>query len=72
MTDLKTLQFMEFSIGFYCWLSFQSALWGNLLLYAAYYIPMQIIGYFRWNQNLKKDKKEISEFRESHNSTRVV
>ena len=45
--------------SFYCWLSFQSALWGNLLLYAAYYIPMQIIGYFRWNKNLKKDKKEI-------------
>jgi nicotinamide mononucleotide transporter len=45
--------------SFYCWLSFQSALWGNLLLYAAYYIPMQIIGYFRWNKNLKEDKKEI-------------
>lgn len=45
--------------SFYCWLSFQSALWGNLLLYAAYYIPMQIIGYFKWNKNLKEDKKEI-------------
>lgn len=45
--------------SFYCWLSFQSALWGNLLLYAVYYIPMQIIGYFRWNKNLKEDKKEI-------------
>lgn len=45
--------------SFYCLLSFQNALWGNLLLYALYYIPMQILGYFKWNKNLKNDKKEI-------------
>ena len=45
--------------SFYCMLSFQSLLWGNLLLYALYYIPMQILGYFQWNKNLKECKKEI-------------
>ncbi len=44
---------------FYCLLSFQNALWGNLLLYAGYYVPMQIIGYFSWNKNLKESKNEI-------------
>ena len=44
---------------FYAYLSFISNLWGNLLLYICYYIPMQIIGFFRWNKNLKSDKYEI-------------
>lgn len=45
--------------SFYAFLSFQNALWGNLLLYLAYYVPMQILGYFKWNNNLKHSKKEI-------------
>ena len=44
---------------FYCWLSFQNHLWGNLILYAAYYLPMQIVGFFRWNKNLKSGEKTI-------------
>lgn len=49
--------------GFYSFLAFQNALWANLLLYACYYIPMQILGYFRWNKNLQSDKKEIVKIR---------
>lgn len=45
--------------GFYSFLSFQSNLWGNLFLYLCYYIPMQILGFFKWNKNLKQDKNEI-------------
>ena len=45
--------------AFYGYLSFTNALWGNLILYVGYYIPMQIIGFFKWNENLKKDRKEI-------------
>ena len=44
---------------FYAYLAFASHFWGNLILYVCYYIPMQIIGFFRWNKNLKKDKYEI-------------
>ena len=31
----------------------------TLILYAGYYIPMQVLGFFRWNKHLKADKKEI-------------
>lgn len=43
----------------YGYLSFASQIWGNLILYICYYIPMQIIGFFQWNKNLKTDKYEI-------------
>ena len=45
--------------GFYVYLAFKNALWGNLILYAGYYIPMQVLGFFRWNKHLKSDKSEI-------------
>ncbi len=45
--------------GFYSYLSFANALYGNLLLYLCYYIPMQITGIFKWKKNLKKDANEI-------------
>ncbi|MBR6126131.1 nicotinamide mononucleotide transporter [bacterium] len=44
---------------FYSYLSFKSALWGNLILYAFYYVPMQIAGFFHWSKNLKTGKSEI-------------
>ena len=43
----------------YAYLSFINALWGNLILYAGYYVPMQILGFFQWNKHLKSDKNEI-------------
>ena len=43
----------------YSWLSFENALWGNLLLYACYYFPMQVWGLFEWSRHLKKNTKEI-------------
>ena len=45
--------------GFYGYLSFINSLFGNMLLYVAYYIPMQIIGIFQWKKNLKKETQEI-------------
>lgn len=45
--------------GFYIFLSFQNALWGNLLLYLLYYIPMQTLGFFKWRKNLKQGCNEI-------------
>jgi len=43
----------------YSWLALKNALWGNLCLYFMYYIPMQIIGFYKWNQHLKENKEEI-------------
>ena len=45
--------------GCYIWLSVMSALWGNALLYLAYYIPMQVHGIFSWSKNLKFESVEI-------------
>ena len=45
--------------SFYVYLTFHNALWGNLILYAGYYIPMQILGFFKWRQHLKDGKNEI-------------
>ncbi len=45
--------------GFYGYLSFNNALWGNLLLYMGYYVPMQIAGFFKWNKHLKTGRNEI-------------
>jgi len=45
--------------AFYIYLAFINNFWGNCLLYALYFLPMQIIGFFRWNKNLKTDKYEI-------------
>ena len=43
----------------YIRLAFTNALWGNMFLYLFYYIPMQILGIFKWKKHLKKDTKEI-------------
>ena len=45
--------------AFYSYLSFHNALWGNLILYAGYYVPMQILGFFQWNKHLKEDAPVI-------------
>ena len=45
------------------YLSFMNALWGNMLLYLLYYIPMQILGIFRWKKHLKKESGEIIKIR---------
>lgn len=43
----------------YSYLSFDNGLWGNLVLYMCYYLPMQILGIFEWKKNLKNSTKEI-------------
>lgn len=43
----------------YAFLSFKNALYGNLALYALYYFPMQILGIFKWRQNLKTETGDI-------------
>jgi len=45
--------------GCYSYLAFTNALYGNLLLYLCYYIPMQTLGIFKWKNNLKKETNEI-------------
>ena len=51
----------------YIWLSFKNALWGNMLLYLCYYIPMQVTGIFKWKKHLKNDTKEIIKIKLANN-----
>ncbi len=43
----------------YSYLAFKNGFYGNLVLYAFYYFPMEIIGIFAWKNHLKKDVREI-------------
>ena len=43
----------------YAYLSYKNSLYGNLMLYALYYFPMQILGIFRWRKHLKPESGEI-------------
>ena len=58
--------------GSWCYvlLALRNSLWGNMLLYLCYYIPMQILGIFKWKKHLKSDTKEIVKTRLSQ-KTRV-
>lgn len=47
----------------YIWLAFRNAFWGNMLLYLCYYIPMQIVGIFKWKKHLKPDTGEIKKIK---------
>lgn len=48
-------------VGTFCYsyLSFKQALWGNLLLYAGYYFPMEIIGLISWGKHIEKKNNEV-------------
>ncbi len=43
----------------YCYIAYKNGFFGNFLLYGLYFLPMQIIGIFKWKKKLKKDKNEI-------------
>ena len=58
--------------GCYSYLAFSNALYGNLILYMCYYIPMQILGIFKWKNNLKKETKEIIKTRLSNKNRFII
>ncbi len=44
----------------YSYLAYKNGFYGNLALYSLYYLPMEIIGIFKWKKHLNKDTQEIS------------
>lgn len=56
----------------YIWLSYKNALWGNMLLYLCYYIPMQITGIFKWKKHLKEDTREIKKIKLSKKENLII
>lgn len=43
----------------YSYLAYINGFYGNLLLYLFYYLPMEIIGIYKWRKHLIKEKREI-------------
>ena len=43
----------------YSYLAWKNSLYGSLILYLGYYLPMEFIGLFLWKNHLKKDTQEI-------------
>ena len=43
----------------YCLISYKNGLYGNMALYGLYFLPMQIIGIFKWKKHINKEKNEI-------------
>ncbi len=43
----------------YSYISFINGFYGQLALYALYYLPMEIIGIYKWSRHLKKNSREI-------------
>lgn len=48
-------------IGTFCYsyIAFINGFWGNLSLYTLYYLPMEIIGIFKWKKHLKRETREV-------------
>ncbi len=44
---------------FYCIIAFQNGLYANTALYGLYFLPMQILGIFKWKKHINKEKNEI-------------
>lgn len=43
----------------YVYIAFKNHIYGNVLLYAFYYFPMQVLGIFRWKKHLRKGSGDI-------------
>ena len=44
----------------YAYISYKNQLYGNLSLYMLYYLPMQVIGIFKWKKHLNKNTGVIN------------
>lgn len=60
-------------IGTFCYsyIALKNGFYGNLALYMLYYLPMEIIGIFKWRKHLKKEVREIIKTRLS-NKDRII
>lgn len=47
----------------YAMISFQAALYGETLLNALYYVPMQFVGFFMWKKNMNGETAEVKKRR---------
>lgn len=47
----------------YAWISFQSAYYGEVMLNALYYVPMQFVGWYAWSKHMNEETTEVEKVR---------
>lgn len=47
----------------YAIISYKAALYGETMLNAVYYIPMQFVGFYVWNKNMNAESHEVKKLR---------
>ncbi len=55
----------------YAIISYKAALYGETMLNAIYYVPMQFVGFYIWNKNMNEETKEVNK-RHMNNLHRVI
>lgn len=43
----------------YAWISFKSAYYGEVMLNALYYVPMQFVGWYAWSKHINAETTEV-------------
>lgn len=47
----------------YAWIAFEAKYYGEVMLNALYYVPMQFVGWFTWKKHMNKETKEVKKER---------
>lgn len=47
----------------YAWISFEAKYYGEVMLNALYYVPMQFVGWHLWRKHLNQDTQEVDKSR---------
>lgn len=47
----------------YAWISFEAKYYGEVMLNALYYVPMQFVGWYLWKTHLNEDTQEVEKSR---------
>lgn len=59
-------------VSTYAYIAFQSKLYGDFMLNAFYYLPMQFVGIYMWNKAKEKSEKNEVESRLMTNKQRIL
>jgi len=60
--DITNYAFGFVNAALYAWIAYQSQFYGEVMLNAGYYLPMQFIGYYLWKKNMDGDLVEVKGF----------
>ncbi len=47
----------------YAWISYEARFFGEVMLNALYYVPMQFVGWFMWKKHIDEETKEVEKSR---------